>query len=127
MNITENEEKGKGSFISKLFIPVLIILLGVGAYGLGRLSKVAEIASPIEIQPATAVKSLPESDSEPDQPEIATTTPGQYVASKTGTVYYFPWCGGARRITEEKKIWFATKDAAVKAGYRPAKNCKGLE
>lgn len=51
---------------------------------------------------------------------------GAYVASKTGTKYYLPWCGTAGRIKEENKIWFATKAEAETAGYAPAANCKGL-
>lgn len=51
---------------------------------------------------------------------------GAYVASKTGTKYYLPWCGTAGRIKEENKVWFVTKAEAEAAGYEPAKNCKGL-
>jgi len=51
---------------------------------------------------------------------------GQYVASRNGTAYYLPWCGGVSRINEENKVWFATKEEAEAKGYRPAKNCKGL-
>lgn len=51
---------------------------------------------------------------------------GAYVASKTGTKYYLPWCGTANRIKEENKVWFATKAEAEAAGYEPAKNCKGI-
>lgn len=51
---------------------------------------------------------------------------GEYVASKNGTRYYLPWCGGVSRIKEENKVWFASKEAAEAAGYTPAKNCKGL-
>jgi len=51
---------------------------------------------------------------------------GKYVASKNGSKYHFPWCSGATRMKEENKIWFETKEAAEKAGYGPAANCKGL-
>jgi hypothetical protein len=51
---------------------------------------------------------------------------GQYVASKNGQAYYLPWCGGASRINEENKVWFASKEEAEAKGYRPAKNCKGI-
>jgi hypothetical protein len=52
---------------------------------------------------------------------------GQYVASRTGTVYYYPWCSGGGTIPSDKAIWFATAAAAQAAGYVPAKNCKGLD
>ncbi len=51
---------------------------------------------------------------------------GKYVASKSGTKYHLPWCGGAQQIKEENKIWFNTKEDAEKAGYTPASNCKGI-
>ena len=56
----------------------------------------------------------------------ALPTGGQVVASKNGTKYYLPWCGGAKLIKDENKVWFSTKDAAEAAGYEPASNCKGL-
>lgn len=51
---------------------------------------------------------------------------GTYVASKNGTKFYLPSCGGSKRIKEENKIWFDTKDEAIAAGYGPAANCPGL-
>lgn len=51
---------------------------------------------------------------------------GIYVASKNGTKYHLPSCSGAKRIKEENKIWFNSKQEAVQAGYEPAKNCKGI-
>lgn len=51
---------------------------------------------------------------------------GGYVASKNGTKYHLPWCGSAKQIKEENKIWFATKADAEAAGYTPASNCKGI-
>lgn len=51
---------------------------------------------------------------------------GTYVASKNGTRYYLPSCGGVKRINEENKVWFATKSEAEAAGYTPAANCDGI-
>ena len=51
---------------------------------------------------------------------------GSYVASKNGGAYYFPWCGIAGRIKDENKVWFASRAAAEKAGYKPSTNCHGL-
>ena len=67
-----------------------------------------------------------------EEPEPAKEAPakaasgGSYVGSKTGTKYYLPWCGTAKRIKDENKVWFASKAEAETAGYEPAKNCKGL-
>ncbi len=51
---------------------------------------------------------------------------GQIVASKKGTRYYLPWCGGAGRIKKANIIWFSSRQEAEKAGYKPATRCPGL-
>ncbi len=48
------------------------------------------------------------------------------VASKTGTKYYLPTCAGVDRISDDKKVWFASPELAREEGYEPADNCKGL-
>ncbi len=93
----------------------LVILVGVGSFGLGRLSVFIEAKPLVAIsEAATAASAAPMS------------LGGQYVASKTGEVYYFPWCAGAEKIAAANQRWFASELAAQKAGYRAAKNCKGL-
>lgn len=59
--------------------------------------------------------------------EDITAISGQYVASKNGTKYYLPSCSGAKRIKEENKVYFSSKEEAEAQGLEPAKNCKGLE
>ena len=93
----------------------LVILVGVASFGLGRLSAIIESKPLVAIaEGATAASAAP----------IAIG--GQYVALKTGTVYYYPWCAGAQKIAPASQRWFATREAAERAGYRAAKNCKGL-
>lgn len=53
-------------------------------------------------------------------------TAGKYVGSKSGKRYHLPSCPGAKRIKEENKVWFESKEAAEKAGYSPAANCQGI-
>jgi hypothetical protein len=91
----------------------LILLIAFACFGLGRLSALSEMKSTISITKA------------PVAPQ-ALATGGMYEASKTGSQYYFPWCGGAESIAPEDQIWFKTEAAAQKAGYSAAKNCKGL-
>ena len=96
-------------------ITVLVLLVAFSSFGLGRLSALEE-AKPLisigEAPQAAQVRALPMG--------------GQFLASRTGTVYYFPWCGGAQQIPVGEQVWFASENAAQKAGYLPAKNCKGL-
>jgi len=114
-------------------IVVAIVFLGVFSFGLGRLSGLSTYSVPVAL--CETVPSIPsttmtagaghaaESNIGSTEPYIGTPT---YVASKSGSVYHFPWCSGAQRIKEENKIWFSSKEEAQSAGYRPATNCKGL-
>jgi hypothetical protein len=93
-------------------IAALVVLIAVTCFGLGRLSVLVE-RTPITVtQVASVAKSI--------------APGGMFVASKTGEVYYYPWCGGAQNIATDQQVWFKSEEAAQKAGYRPAKNCKGL-
>ena len=51
---------------------------------------------------------------------------GEVVASKTGTKYFLPWCGGAKNISAENLLTFSSAEEAQAKGYEPAANCKGL-
>ena len=95
---------------------LIIASLGVFSFGLGRLSATDNSKATI----LTCEKTLNTSES------ATLTSQGQLVASKNGTAYHYPWCSGAKRISEVNKIWFDTKEEAELAGYRPAANCKGL-
>ncbi len=101
------------------FYSILILCIGIGSFGLGRYSMSQNVT---QSQPASVIFHA--------QPAPSTTSPSvntqTYVASKNSDKYHLPWCSGAKRITEENKIWFATKDEAKSAGYTPAGNCKGI-
>lgn len=94
---------------------ILIFLVSLGSFGLGRFSAL-EAA-----KPAVSIGTTPEA-TEPR----ALTAGGLVVASKNGSVYHFPWCGGAKQINLANLVWFASEDAAEAAGYTPSKSCKGL-
>src|SRR3989344_9451445 len=96
-------------------LPALIGLAVLTAFGLGRLSALAEakpLVSITEAQTASAASTL--------------RLGGYVVASRSGAVYYFPWCAGASNITLQNQRWFPTEEEAKKEGFRPAKNCRGL-
>ncbi|MBI2046136.1 MAG: hypothetical protein HYT28_01825 [Parcubacteria group bacterium] len=123
-----------------VFVVLLIILASFASFGLGRLSALQEKKTPIRIEQAAAavmsggaldvVAAIPArqdlAESEKQTQEKTLASGGNFVGSKNGTTYHFPWCSGATRIKEENKVWFATKEAAERAGYHPAGNCKGL-
>lgn len=94
----------------------MVFLTSFSAFGLGRLSALEAAKTPVSITQAPQLT----------QPQ-GMYPGGQYLASDTGTVYYFPWCAAAEGIPPAKQVWFATEAAAKAAGYAPAKNCKGLQ
>ena len=109
-------------------IVLVLVLLGATSFGLGRLSATNATTVPITLCTSESAPSTQEATA--NTANASTIIPSQetskYVGSKNGTVYHLPWCGGATRIREENKVWFATKEEAEQAGYRPATNCKGL-
>ena len=113
---------------------LILVLTAVLAFGLGRLSRLEELHEPILIE-ETANASTGLTEAQDQNPVTQPTTQkapgadsakGLYVASKTGTKYYLPWCSGVSRIKEENKVWFKTKEEAVKKGLTPAAGCKGI-
>lgn len=92
---------------------VVVILVTLTAFGLGRLSALEE---------GKPLISLGEAPLGPRQMAAG----GLVVASWGGTSYYFPWCAGVAKIKEGNKRYFATEDDARRSGLVPAKNCKGL-
>jgi Metal binding domain of Ada len=52
---------------------------------------------------------------------------GAYVGSKTGKIYYFPWCGTVNRIKDANLVWFQNRAVAEAKGYKPSSNCHGLK
>ncbi len=115
-----------------IFLVSVVILVGTGSFGLGRMSiketrkEEVQIVYQDEKKPAIAAVAtslpVPKQNASPG----AAPQEGRVVASKNGTKYHLPWCPGADRISEGNKIWFASEDEAKKAGYSPAANCKGI-
>lgn len=94
----------------------IVFLVALSSFGLGRLSALVDARPPVAIQTAEAL-----------QEPRGIYPGGQFVAARSGSAYYYPWCSGAARILSQNRVWFATEEAARAAGYAPAKNCKGLE
>jgi hypothetical protein len=142
MTISEDQVQGKayfGRIPADMLILLVLVLSSTLAFGLGILAG-KDMAKtdgkdgfwieqlPEESQkggggPAAAIQALAPAKAPevPVEPE-----PQVYMASKNGTKYYLPTCGTAKRIKEENRIWFATKEEAEAAGYGPAANCPGL-
>ncbi len=116
-----------------VLLSVLIIVVSLTSFLLGRVSmteNITTIEQKTEVFDIEAsVGSLQILKESVQETNVATDTKneeGGYVASKSGTKYHLPWCGSARQIKEENKIWFKTKAEAEAQGYTPASNCKGI-
>lgn len=101
----------------KLSLALIIILVALLSFGIGKLSSLGE-REPIKI----------EYDSQPttysSQPTANTNIQnGGVVASKNGTKYHYSYCPGAKQIKEENKLLFASAVLAERAGYTLASNC----
>jgi len=132
MNIAEYFRKSKNKLDdltkSELYTIALIILIGFAGFGLGRLSLIEDNREQVRIEfPEYLSARVLNAQKTLDGSNTATTAQGLLVASKNGSKYHYPWCGGGKRISEKNKIWFDSVEDARKAGYTPAGNCKGLE
>jgi hypothetical protein len=116
------------------YTAVLVLLVAVCSFGLGRLSVVPTVST-VPAKTLTASVSTP-----PPAPSITieettprsypTSTPTgvdqQYVGSKNGTKFHLLTCPGASQIKEENKVYFTSKQEAYSKGYTEASNCKGI-
>lgn len=108
---------------SRYFIAAIFLLVSIVSFSLGRLSKISENRPPIRVlyEREGEVKGI--STSGPENNSNQETV----VASKNGTKYHYPWCAGAKQISEKNKIIFNSIEEARASGYTPASNCKGLK
>jgi hypothetical protein len=118
---------------SDLFIFLVIILVGIIGFGLGRLSNFESSDETLDIKklicPLSSENNTSLNPSDVINTEVSKTSgqKGMLVASKNGTRYYFPWCSGASRISEANKVWFNSYEEAQTAGLTAASGCLGLK
>lgn len=108
------------------FIAFLVVLTGTASFALGRLSRRGPQNYPISIERVKNTTGSATPAVAGASNVAAVVSSGTYVASRNGSVFHLPTCPGAKRIKEENKRWFATKEDAIRAGFRPAANCPGL-
>lgn len=119
---------------------LIIILVGFGSFGLGRLSKevskpgitvkeynlasVGSILAPASVEAVDNQKNHTVTSSKPAQKTNTVKTVKNYFGSSRGSKYYSIGCTGGKTLKEENKIWFASKEEAEKAGYELSSTCK---
>lgn len=96
---------------------ILIVVVGIISFSLGWIARGGYQKPSIQVSetrlPVTA--------------SVAGDRSEVFVASKNSDKYHYRWCAGAERIAADNKIYFADKEEAREAGYKPAGNCPGLE
>lgn len=132
INIAELYKKSKNKLNDftrgDFYIITIIIFIGFVGFGLGRLSSIEENRESVKIEFSEYLSASVLNGQKTDQKDLSVTiTEGLIIASKGGSKYHYPWCGGAKSISEKNKIWFDSTEDARKAGYTPAQNCKGLK
>jgi len=128
-----NKRRGFISLSNDFLLVLVLILVATASFGLGRLSY-KESVKPVmgvgnidlNTVPASVYASTKSSNTD-SKSTGATQTDGSVVGSKNGTKYHYPWCPGAKQISEVNMVYFTSIEKAREAGYTPAGNCKGLE
>src|SRR3989344_2449987 len=115
----------------RLILPAIVVLVGIGSFGLGRLSGFEEKKGALIIHPPGDIRAKAEPTPWVDTSvsssasNTATDWPHNFLASKNGTKYYLPSCAGAKKIAVQNQVWFGSAEEAAAAGFEPAANCKG--
>lgn len=140
MSIPDEIDERKGWFLFSafirrksphLYIPAIILLVGILSFSLGRLSGIGKGGGAVIIESAVEQNTegvlLKEKTEREDIKGESVMGATEVVASKNGSVYYLPWCSQVQRIKPENLISFPSFEAARAAGYMPSVACKGVE
>ncbi len=123
-------EKGKD-----ILIVIIVILVGLSSFELGRLSKGGE-SSGITIeytdqagnQSASVISALEHSNilqnDKMSKNNNSTSAGKNFFASSKGSKYYSLGCSAGKSLKQENRIYFATKEEAEKAGYELSSSCR---
>jgi len=123
-------EKGKD-----ILIVLIVILVGLASFELGRLSKenssnALKIAYPGQ-QEANIITGAENSsngqisDTTSPNPDSNTNSSGKnFFASRKGKKYYSVDCSAGKTIKDTNKVYFSTREEAEKAGYELSSACQ---
>ncbi len=146
------DEEGESRFVKKLkvflesryFFAIVVIMVGIIAFFLGVFWSAESQKEPLRVYEREVASRAAGANKEVASPQNTNGQIGEtkdsasavlapvagsesVVASKNGTKYHYPWCAGAKQISEKNKITFASIEEARAKGYTPASNCKGLK
>jgi len=110
-----------------IMIVIIVILVGLGSFELGRLSKESssnsiKIEYPDENtnQGASVISAL----TDVENMKTSVNNSGKtFFASSRGSKYYTISCSAGKTIKQENRVYFATGEEAQKAGYTLSSSC----
>jgi len=123
-------EKGRD-----ILIVVIVILVGLGSFELGRLSKEngssgvkieypGQDSQPSIEQSANAISAVPDVGiPQSGSPTSGTSSGKTFFASSRGKKYYTISCSAGKTIKQENRVYFATGEEAEQAGYTLSSSC----
>ncbi|MDP2788468.1 MAG: hypothetical protein Q8O46_00240 [bacterium] len=114
-----------------ILVVIILILVGLSSFGLGRLSS-RDQSLGVKIEyPAKEAGEVQEST--PKNTLNAKNRPKEVIvreilktffASTRGNKYYSLGCSGGKTIKQENRIYFTTKEEAEGAGYELSSTCR---
>lgn len=102
---------------------VVVVLVGVSSFGLGRISTEGNKTDSKDIVIEDNTK-IDKDNGTNLNLEADLSTEKRYVASKNGKMYYSLGCSGSKRIKPENEVWFKTREDAEKSGFVFSSTCK---
>ena len=136
MSIKEKIAKIKpmlGGRVETFLTVGIIVLTGLFGFGLGKVSQGGDVErTPVRIEELPIFQNMGEvggssSGTTVSASALPVDSVGVVVGSRNSDKYHYPWCSGAKRISDANKVSFASIEDARASGYVPAGNCPGLE
>jgi hypothetical protein len=109
-------DKGKD-----ILIVIIIILVGLGSFGLGRLSKKPKnegLRVEYTGETSNAIQAVQSAQNSQNSSQKA------FFASSKGSKYYSVGCSAGKTIKQENRVYFDTREDAEGAGYELSSSCR---
>jgi len=112
-----------------ILIVIIVILVGLGSFELGRLSKENDSGG-VKIEYPSQNNEVQNSNQEASAfssikvPTVNSDSTGKiFFASSRGSKYYTISCSAGKTIKQENRIYFTTGEEAQAAGYTLSSSC----
>ncbi len=118
-------DKGKD-----ILIVLIVVLVGLGSFELGRLSKnndssgiKVEYPDRQENQSANVVSAMQPTENISKTVQSSNSPNKTFFASSMGKKYYSLGCSAGKTIKQENRVYFANREEAERAGYTLSSSC----